>query len=420
MRFNNDVVGSEDLIRSAIKSPNFETGERVQGWRIAKDGSATFNNLTIGSDSYIIDSDGNATFNTVSAASMNLGGVDLGTTLTNKPDGSQVIYFLDGNSDVTTGADAAGSIQVCTAGVFVSGNRVIDVTIDGWRIDCGATMPGYVGVAMYAAYDNPSVTRTTGFVIRRYREVRDNTLAYDSFLPRIGREFVLDPNSGDVFYVTVYVESQLAGARLEGGDAAGFGWPTIAFRDLGIPKGFDIITLTGGSSPPPPETTYTKTYYANWSASWDVNQGKMSTDRLYQGDYSGANDRYSKIGFPYSTIQSDLSGSTIQSVQVRLSNEHSWFNSGLTARIGHHNNASEPSGSSSTSGTFNQTQSAFDKGEMKWVSLPTSVGAGFRDNTIKGLTLGRTNAGDQSDYGYFRGADVGTSQKPALRIQYRK
>jgi len=45
MEFGNPVIGLEELIRSAIRSKNFLTG--VSGWRIARDGSAEFNNVII-------------------------------------------------------------------------------------------------------------------------------------------------------------------------------------------------------------------------------------------------------------------------------------------------------------------------------------------------------------------------------------
>ena len=68
MEFGNPIVGTENLIRTAIKSPDFNTDPEsgnVTGWRIARDGSATFYNLTIGSVSFNIDQNGNAVFNDV-------------------------------------------------------------------------------------------------------------------------------------------------------------------------------------------------------------------------------------------------------------------------------------------------------------------------------------------------------------------
>lgn len=44
MRFNNPIIGEEALIRTGIKSQNYEPS--VAGWRIARDGDAEFNNIT--------------------------------------------------------------------------------------------------------------------------------------------------------------------------------------------------------------------------------------------------------------------------------------------------------------------------------------------------------------------------------------
>lgn len=45
MGFSNPITGGEDLIRSGIRSPNYVAG--ATGWRIAQDGSAEFNNVTV-------------------------------------------------------------------------------------------------------------------------------------------------------------------------------------------------------------------------------------------------------------------------------------------------------------------------------------------------------------------------------------
>src|SRR5690606_17946762 len=157
-----------------------------------------------------------------------------------------------------------------------------------------------------------------------------------------------------------------------------------------------------------------------WSASW-YGFGKRSGTRLYQGDTllgDGTGKQYGKAGFDHATIQSDLAGSTIDRVELRLSNEHSWFSSGLTARIRTHNHAAEPGGSTSTDGAFNRSSYAWNKGETKYVDLPVAVGEDLRDDTAKGITTGRPTAGDRNDYGYFRGYNASSSQRPRLRITY--
>lgn len=49
MTFGNPVAGGETLIRSALKSPNYQKG--LIGWAINSDGSAEFNNISVSSGS---------------------------------------------------------------------------------------------------------------------------------------------------------------------------------------------------------------------------------------------------------------------------------------------------------------------------------------------------------------------------------
>lgn len=45
MTFRNSILAGEDLVRTAIRSPDYVAG--LLGWRIARDGSAEFNNVTV-------------------------------------------------------------------------------------------------------------------------------------------------------------------------------------------------------------------------------------------------------------------------------------------------------------------------------------------------------------------------------------
>lgn len=67
MAFSDPIVGTEVLIRNQIQSENFsvdpETG--VTGWQIKRDGTATFNQLVIGSPFFNIDANGDAVFHSI-------------------------------------------------------------------------------------------------------------------------------------------------------------------------------------------------------------------------------------------------------------------------------------------------------------------------------------------------------------------
>lgn len=61
MAFSHDIAGGQgNLVITSLQSPNFESG--AEGWQIAQDGSAQFNNLEIRGTFYgtgfILNSDG--------------------------------------------------------------------------------------------------------------------------------------------------------------------------------------------------------------------------------------------------------------------------------------------------------------------------------------------------------------------------
>jgi hypothetical protein len=101
--FTNEVVAGETLVRNAIASALYQAG--VSGWRIARDGSAEFNNLTIrgvfnGTDFIINESgeffyDGTPTANNLIISIANQDGVDaFGNTYLN----GMTVYDTAGNT----------------------------------------------------------------------------------------------------------------------------------------------------------------------------------------------------------------------------------------------------------------------------------------------------------------------------------
>lgn len=173
----------------------------------------------------------------------------------------------------------------------------------------------------------------------------------------------------------------------------------------------------GGGGDPPMVVRTTKSYTPTWSATWD-NYGKFSSaNAMYQGYHSaGAGGyEYSKWGFNYNQIQSDLSGATIVSVKWRMKSQWSYYASGLTVVLGTHNNTTEPAGSSSTNGSPDQFRYTQKRSETKEVTIPNSFATALQNNTAKGIMIGRWNAGTQNEYGYFH-----RTQDVRLTITYDK
>ena len=191
-------------------------------------------------------------------------------------------------------------------------------------------------------------------------------------------------------------------------------------------------------SPPhlPPSYSETKTYTKTWSATWsetfdgngNVNTYNNSTGRMYQGRY-GEHDTINNIrhnpilygiqrsmfGLDYKSIQSELSGSRIKSVEIYLYMDHSWFVSEGIASIVSHRSTSKPS-------TFSYTGSVKEevyrgRGQGKWITVPTSIGESLKNGYITGFGLYK-NTTNPRYYGYWHGANQ--SNSPKIRITYEK
>lgn len=418
MPFRNDILGGEELIRSAIRSENFNDGSQdgamVTGWRIGRDGSATFNNVTIGSPEWNIDSDGSAVFNEVSTDSITLDGESLSSIINVRGRGVLGVTNLSNE----TAPYAGSSIEFARVTIPNLEDREYRISLHNIWIDKKTSSPTWIRIDGYFAFGQ--VATESDFHLIAWQDGQNETSSSSDEIISFSTCFGIG-EGGEGFdgHISLFFRSSTDGPTIRALETVS----RIVTEDLGaaVDNLSEDMSNPGGSTGGG-ETQYTRTYDAVWSASWDAGDSrKMDAELLYQGDYSGSNDRYGKIGFDDTQIRSDLNGATIDQVELRLSNEHSWLNSGLDpAIIGTHNNTNEPTGSTSTSGNFNRFTYDWDKGQTKYVALTTAVGEEFRDNTSKGITTGRTNAGGQSDYGYFTGADGTNSSIPRLRITYTK
>ncbi len=415
MEFGNPIVGSEDLIRSAIKSPDFNTDPEsgnVTGWRIARDGSATFYNLTIGSTNFNIDQDGNAVFQQVSAAEMFLNGESLANILAVLPRGLIAINSL-ANSGTYNGTNdlLVGRIVIPN----FDPTRSYEI---GWmgRVDMQATTPAttYVDHKMYYNWDaaaDDNDTQFTDFQVVRRNPSSATDSNYDVGI-NVLVPIELASAAGTDLHIAAYLKGNTAGFQLQNTVN-----PRMWVRDTGIYVPMGAWVGSGGGGNPPQQ--YVKTYAANASASFQQDGTNRGVAECYQGRYSGTNgNQFSMIGFPYATIQSDLSGATINKVELYLDNVHFYSNSGGEAIIGTHNQTSVSGNHSSSQINDNLSSPSFSYGQAKWVTLPNSIGNAFRDNTAKGIALGPGPSTSQTYYGYFRGN--GQSGEPQLRITYTK
>lgn len=177
------------------------------------------------------------------------------------------------------------------------------------------------------------------------------------------------------------------------------------------------------SAPPPPtatQKTYTTTYYATWSRSYDSDGTTRwdDTPYLYHGCYFCSNNQRALVGFNWAAIKSDLSGASIVSIYFTMKNAHARWNNGLSTHVGTHNYSSKSGSWSGGTVRENRWKVFFKEMEKKSVSLGAGVGNEFKAGTTKGIAVGPAPSNITDNYGFFYGATQ--SNKPYLTITYKK
>ena len=413
MEFGNPIVGSEDLIRSAIKSPDFNTDEEsgdVTGWRIAQDGSATFYNLVIGSQNYNIDENGNAVFQTVSASEIFLDGEELSGILDSKARGVLQNINLTGTSAAYTGTNVLfGEIIISHPDI----TRYYGLTLSNISFHRTSTLVDLYTISVYAAIGRRAVP-TDGLFFQSKGVLSSSVATLDDTYTTFVPFFFESGTENDDIYFTFYFSSEDTGGGLT---VKGIQGSSIWVEDKGplIAEG----TFAMGTGVPGVQQ-YTKTYFATNTASFESDGSNRGIDECYQGYFSSTNgNQFSLIQLDDAAIRSDLTGATILKTEVYLNNIHFYQNSGGNALIGTHN-LSSISGNHAASVVTNDRINTphYDLGQAKFTTVSNTIGQNLRDNTAKGLALGQDSSNVNTNYGYFAGADM--PGPPRIRITYSK
>jgi hypothetical protein len=170
-----------------------------------------------------------------------------------------------------------------------------------------------------------------------------------------------------------------------------------------------------GTPLPPPSTTPPKTYtqtIASAGAYTFKGDGSRRTDTtdVVQGYNSYNGDGKGYWVFP--TLTGYLSGATVNKIEVYAYANHWYYNSGGTALIKVHNSQNSTFPSTWTTAI---SSTGWPKPGGRWVTLPSSLYAGFKSGTYKGFGVGPANSSNLLYYGRFNG---GTSAR--IRLTYTK
>lgn len=158
------------------------------------------------------------------------------------------------------------------------------------------------------------------------------------------------------------------------------------------------------------------TISATWWQAYTGNNSK-ATHSTYSGSAAQGRSPYvtsngvmrGLVGFP--SQQSRLSGATVKKIEVYVYSKHWHSSAGGTLGIGTHNHSSAPTSWSST--TNNVKNQKMKKPEGRWITLPSSVHAGFKAGTLKGISFYPPSGSTSSEY-----YGLVTGNKTKLRITY--
>lgn len=252
----------------------------------------------------------------------------------------------------------------------------------------------------------------------RVRELEQKANAADSPKPFRIPVYAADPSTDDATNMWMLPDGRIRARHRNTADTA---W---VLREW-------VSTTPGGSGsgtapapPAPAPITRNGFYPAIWSQSYRQS-GAARTDEgtvmLYYGSsgdaFNGMNR--SLIGFNYTTIASDLAGSTVLGCWLYLVNIHAWFDAGSDIHFGVHNYTSEPS--TWAGGGIPRSMVSkhhFGKPQAKTVPLPLYFATDIRDGIGKGVAL-ESPSTSRSFYGYAAGFGSGYDV-PLLTVQYAK
>jgi len=183
--------------------------------------------------------------------------------------------------------------------------------------------------------------------------------------------------------------------------------------DMGpsVPNTGRVILATSGGSGGGTQN-YTKTYTSTGSHCYQGSDGGNSNLKINDngrayvcGDSANTYNGKAKTWFTFnqSAIASDLSGATINWVKIYLSNNHTWYGSGMTCPVGYDSKSSFGSTAGDPSGSgIDAAETHFNQGQSKWFSVPNAFASNFASGAANTIVLWR-NTNNLTYYGYFAG-----------------
>lgn len=173
----------------------------------------------------------------------------------------------------------------------------------------------------------------------------------------------------------------------------------------------------GGAGAGTSTTTKTITYSPVWTASFygpdadvSVANTRRSTTTMFQGGETASGGAFNGnqrcvFGFNRTLIASDFSGYTITHCKITLTNQHSWYNSGMSIEFDYGSGLPSSVPGSWPGGMTQTATGTIAEGSTHTYDLGATVGQSFVTGSSNGLGLGANvptnNAYNLNYYGYF-------------------
>lgn len=439
--FANAVVGGVGkLIRDWIQSTDFIAG--VQGWQIAKDGSAQFNDITAlgqiqvedGSGNTIagIDSLGNVTGQTIYAnTDVILAGQSLLAELAALPQGC-IAEGQIAQSNLPYPATPVNTEQpLFELDAVLTGGRIYQITVEAVKIALSTASRFQVTGRFTTDGSTPT---TSSAILFQSASNHDGNEDFNVWSPSV----VHMETPATTLTYRIIVTASTVGTVAADGKAT---WQVVGvitgnemrtmINDMGPDPGDTSIWLGGGSGGGGTPKNFTKNYtcvhtYAYEGVNGDSSPNPgfspgalMNTDgSAFQGDDQlGDNGNTSTMITWPGGVVTDLTGATVTSITLTLNNRHSWFDSGLSVAIGKHN-GSAGGGSRPTYTDPDLVEGSMSEGGTKTFSLNSQLTA-FTAALVNGEPFVLYHAGSSRNYyGYFAGASQ--NNPPFITVKYTK
>jgi hypothetical protein len=432
--FANAVLGgATKLIRAAIQSPDFVSGSA--GWSINKDGSAQFNNVTALGPISVEDGNGNT-----------LGGIDANGNLTG--------FDVTANDDVIIGGQSLTNTILPTFAQGFVNRGWVNMSGASWPttaigatetslFELDVTVPaGRAYMIMLGAF-RIACSLATGTVVLNLHYTTDGTtpttasnIFFNSAFPAASATMTpewtgfYNNTSGSDTVLRMLISANVSTGTFQfhpsGGNVNTLGIDVIDVGDIDTSLTGNNATQfnSGGSGGGASKQNFTKSYASSSTYAYEGGNGAQSLGLInhngngYQGDDQlGDNGNTSTfIQWPGQVV-TDLSGASINSVSLKLNNNHSWFNSGMTYNLGW-TTTTPGAGTRPAITNPNVIQMNTTEGAVKAFNIGNASPA-FAAALVAGNPFVLFNpSSTRNSYGYIAGA--GQSGPPVVTINYTK